>query len=128
MELVALHNVMREHNRDVVVGTTNLLAPKQLVHALKFLDKGGAQQFYQERDAFATAKREAVQRRMAAAVAAAGAGAQPAQQQQQQPGQPEPAIRKQGGFFLCGCMAPPPEEPLSPPVQVPGADTAATGK
>ena len=50
---------MREHNRDVVVGTTNLLAPKQLVHALKFLDKGGAQQFYQERDAFATAKREA---------------------------------------------------------------------
>ena len=48
-ELAAIQKVMREQQRDVVVGTTHILSPQDFVHDLQFLDEAKVEGFFEER-------------------------------------------------------------------------------
>mmetsp|Transcript_19423 Transcript_19423/g.31968 ORF Transcript_19423/g.31968 Transcript_19423/m.31968 type:complete len:782 (+) Transcript_19423:254-2599(+) len=114
-ELGALHKVMSESNRDIIIGTTHMLPPKLYLNDLQYLNSSRTAGFYQAKEEWAALKRAAVQKRVQKEAGAAGAAAaEPAPAESAaavaraassgKEIKPPTKKKKKGGLFSCGCM------------------------
>lgn len=107
-ELAAIHKVMRNTNRDVVVGSSHLIAPEEFLHQLKFLEPNRDMAYFEELAEFERAKKEAIESRLKREASQADGGEANLDEVDPDGPQPisprKPQKKKRGGLFSCGCM------------------------
>jgi len=124
-EMAQIHNVMREANRDVIIGSSHIITPKAFMHDLEYLENNRAKEWFEEKAQFQRAKERAQFYRQKASERANEGAGHVSSTSPTSESKSANAPRRKSFFnaFGCGCMSapPPPTGKGAPPVASPAS-------